>query len=129
MNTSTRSVQISMWILIVLFGLRLLIDILVEPLLSAGFQVTVPELWWRLLLVGLSFLAFMVLWNAYRAAQRWSWIALLVTVVLFFGGSIAVLARFSDMLWLVVNIVELVVALVALALPYRAFFEVQELGG
>jgi len=117
-------VQISTWILIVLFGLRLLIDFLVGPLLSPGFQVTVPELWWRLLLLGLTFLTLMVLWNAYQATQRWSWIALLVTAVLFFGGSIAVLVRIGDVLWLVVNVIELVVALGALALSYREFFKV-----
>lgn len=123
MSTSTRSVQISMWILILLFGLRLLTDFLVAPLLSAGFQVTIIELWWRLLLLVVAFLTFMILWNAYKATQRWSWIALLVMVVLFFGGSIAVFGRLGDMLWLGINVVELVIALVALALPYREFFK------
>ena len=125
MNASTRSVQISMWILIVLFGLRLLTDLLIVPLSSPGFQVGIPELWWRLLLVGLAFLTFMVLWNAYRATQRWSWIALLVTVVLFFGGSVAVYVRLGDTLWLIVNAAGLVIALVALAIPFREFFGAQ----
>jgi hypothetical protein len=122
MNTSTRSVQVSTWMLIVLFGLFLLSVVLVVPLTTPGFRVTTTDLWWRLLVVGLTFLTYMILWNAYRATQRWSWTALLVTAMLLFGGGIVVQARLGDLLWLVVSTVELLVALAALAIPFREFF-------
>jgi hypothetical protein len=122
MAESTRFVRTSAWILIVLFGIRLLADVVVVPLTNAEFELTIPSLWWRLLLAGLSFLAVAVLWNAYRGTQRWSWLAMLVTAVILFGGSIAVLARMGDVPWLTVNVVELAIALGALALPYRAFW-------
>jgi hypothetical protein len=111
-----------MWILVVLFGLRLLTDVLIVPLITPGFQITIADAWWRLLAVGLVFLTFMILWNAYKATQRWSWTALLITVVLFFGGSVAIHVWRGDTLWLVGNGIGLVVALIALAMPFREFF-------
>ena len=122
MNTSTRSVQISTWMLIVLFGLFLLSVVLVVPLTTPGFRVTTTDLWWRLLVVGLTFLTYMILWNAYRATQRWSWTTLLVTAMLLFGGGIVVQARLGSLSWLVFSTVELLVALAALAIPFREFF-------
>ena len=122
MNTSTRSVQISTWILSALFGLFLLSVVLVVPLTTPDFRVTTTDLWWRLLVVGLTFLTYMILWNAYRATQRWSWTTLLVTAMLLFGGGIVVQARLGNLLWLVVSTVELLVALAALAIPFREFF-------